>query len=185
MKSSRAMLLAAMLFVAPAFADDQVGQVQGTNTEAQDAPKAEDKKEVAQDAPKAEDKKEVAQDAPKAEDKKEAAQDAPKAPEAPKAEDKKEEAKTEQPSWFAAKWLVLTGFGTTVANYTVTPVAEWTTIPALKQLLRISYLKGGKFETNLPVIGKSMVVVAAAGAALAAYNAMNQQDEDADETMFE
>jgi len=181
MKSSRAMLLAAMLFVAPAFADDQAGQVQGTNNSelTQDAPKgpevkAEDKKEEVK-APEAGNKQEEVK-APevKAEDKKEEV----------KAEDKKPEAKTEQPSWFAAKLAVLTGLGTTVANYTVTPVADWTTIPALKQLLRISYLKGGRFESSIPTVGKSIIVLGAAAAAYKIYQATQDQDETDEDDVF-
>ncbi len=95
------------------------------------------------------------------------------APEAPKAE----EAKTETPSWLAAKLAVLTGFGATVADYTVAPVANYTTIPALKQLLRISYLKGGRFEANIPTVGKSIIALGAVVAAYKLYQATQDQDD--------
>lgn len=144
MKSSRAMLLAAMLFAVPAIADEIVPQNQVAQAEKAVASKIEDIKEVAPT---------VIVEAPK----------------------------TETPSWLAAKVAVLTGLGTTVADYTVAPVANWTTIPALKQLLRISYLNGGKFEKNIPAIGKTMIAIAAAAGAYKLYQAAQDQDDSNDD----
>lgn len=154
MKSSRAMLLAAMLFVAPVFADND----KADETSIQDVP--------AQNIPATNANNTSAQNAT-------SATSAQNAPEAPKAE----EAKTEAPSWLAAKLAVLTGFGATVADYTVAPVANYTTIPALKQLLRISYLKGGRFEANIPTVGKSIIALGAVVAAYKLYQATQDQDD--------
>ena len=169
MKSSRAMLLSALLFAVPAIAEENGSA---------DAPKTEENSVVSNATPATEEPKK--EETPPAEDKKET----------PPAEDKKEDDSkskedkketTEAPSWFAAKLAVLTGFGTTVASYTITPVAEWTTIPALKKLLCISYLKGGNFEKNIPTIGKSIIVLGTVAAAYQGYKAMQDQDDSNDD----
>ena len=147
MKSSRAMLLAAMLFVAPVFADE-AGQVQDTNTEVlnQSAPlvnPTEDKKEVNP----TEDKKEV---------------------------------KTETPSWFSAKLGLITTAAAAVANW---PVENLTT-PVLS---RVPYLKNNEtFKRNIPTMGRVILASALIAAAVKAYDAYNnaQDDSNDDEDIF-
>ena len=172
------MLLAAMLFVAPAFAEEGDKTVQNTEVPAQNTPATEDKK--AEDkAPVAEDKK--AEDkTPAAEDKKEEV----KAPEAPKAEDKKEEAKTEEKSMFAkVRELAVAPFVFVLATAPDRIAKE-----TLGRLAALECLKGTKVADFLghKYTGRTAVAVVAAVAAYKVYQVMNPQDEtDEDDQMFE
>jgi hypothetical protein len=148
MNSSRAMLLAALMFAAPVFADNDLNQNDASG------------QIIDQKLPE-----------------NNTNQDKNKSP-----ENNTPTPVVENPTWFAAKLAVLTGAASTVASYTVAPVANWTAVPVLNQFLRISYLKGGKFEANIPTIGNTMVAAAAVYGAIAAYNAINNQDVDGDDS---
>lgn len=137
---SRVILLAAMLFALPVFAE---GEVQGGDQAAETIQQ--------QDKP--------AEEVKKADDKKEG--------------DKKE-------SWLAAKWAVVTGAGATAISYTIEPIANWTTIWALNQFLRIEYLKGGRFEKSIPTVGKTIVGLALVAAAIKGYQFLATEADDVD-----
>jgi hypothetical protein len=96
-----------------------------------------------------------------------------------------EAAKVER-TWIAAAFALPLTCVNTVADWTVNPVANWTTIPVLNQLTRISYLQGGRFQENIPTIGRLMVTVAAVYAAIKAHEAYNADaGDDLDEdTIF-
>lgn len=168
MKSSRAMLLAAMLFAVPAFANEPAkadGQTeQATNEPAKVDPapaKEEPKKEEVKEEPK------------KAEDSKEA--DASKKDEA-KAEDKKEEAKE--------------GLFATALKYGKMPfVAVLFTMPdaiaknTLGKIAAMDCLKDGKFAAFLghEYTGRAAVFGSAALITYLVWNATQAEDVDADD----
>lgn len=132
MNSSRAMLLAALMFAAPVLANEP--QAEETSAQVQNV-----------------------------------------APEAPAVT---ETPATENPTWFAAKLAALSALGTKAVDYTVTPVANWTTMPVLS---RIPYIKDCK---HVSTFGKAIVVAGAAAVAYKLYNAINEQDVDGDDEDF-
>jgi hypothetical protein len=90
-------------------------------------------------------------------------------------ENKKEETKTETPaqqSWTAAKLAAVSAAFGSAANLVSTPAEK-----LLQQLTRISYLKGGKFEANIPTMAKVVTAAALVAAAVKVYQMVNDADD--------
>ena len=146
------MLLAAMLFAVPAFAD---------TTSATDAPKAQDATPAA--------------DAPKAQDATPATTPATEAP-------KTETPKAEVSMFQRARELAIAPFAFVLVNAPDRIAKE-----TLGRLATIAYLndtKFGKFLAN-EWTGRAVVGTVALVAAYKVYQAMNPQDEDADDVFGE
>ncbi len=84
------------------------------------------------------------------------------------------------PGFLAAKWAFITGAAASATNFASKP-AVW----ALSQLTRISYLKGGKFEANIPTMGKVITAAALVAAAYAVYQQMNDETDVDNTPIFE
>lgn len=99
----------------------------------------------------------------------------------PATEDTSKEApKTETPSWFSAKLGLITTAVAAVANWPV----ENVTTPVLS---RIPYLKNNDaFKRNIPTVGKVILASALVCAVVKAYEAYNnaQDDSNDDEDVF-
>jgi hypothetical protein len=84
----------------------------------------------------------------------------------------KEEAKAPEQSWSKAKLAAVSAAFGSAANFVSTPAEK-----LLQQLTRISYLKGGKFEANIPTMAKLITAAALVTAAVKVYQMVNDADD--------
>lgn len=162
MKSSRAMLLVAMLFAAPVLADvtteTNSAQIQAKAAEVKAAAEAKTKELEA--AAKLEAEKAKAAIAELQEDAKEKI-----------TEIKKEIA----PTWTQKKLAAISAGACATADFVSAPVAL-----TLNQFTRISYLKGGKFENSIPTVSKMITAAALVLIIKKGYDAYYADADDMD-----
>jgi hypothetical protein len=185
MKSSRAMLLAAILFAAPVFASE-TPKADGTTVEA--TPAAIETKSVAIEPAKdttakvettpaaANSNAAPTADATKEETKSvatEPAKDTTATPAAtnPNTAPTADATKEEKLGYLAAAYATMVA----ASDYTLLPVANWTFLPVLT---RLPYIKN---STHLPLIGKTMVAATAAAALAYGYSVATAEDTNDDD----
>jgi hypothetical protein len=161
MKSSRAMLLAAILFSAP------VSVVLAENTD--NAPKVSTTNDVITTATKIETEKVIVDPKNHAETHISTTTEEVKT-------EKKGAVQVEQPSWAAAKLAMVTGAIGSATNFVSKPAA-W----GLNQFTRISYLKDGRFQASIPTMAKVITAAAIVGLIVKLHELANADDVDAND----
>lgn len=88
----------------------------------------------------------------------------------------KGDVQVEKPSWTKEKIAVVTGAIGSTSDFLSRPAA-W----GLKQFTRVSFLKGGKFESSIPTMAKIITAAAIVALAVKLYEIANADDVDAND----